>query len=135
MPQKNIYIKTEDLKLFKKAEHLGESISSVISKALNNYLSIEEKKRKSFREYKIECDDLTYYFFARLLIEFKNGDNTVCKIYQTKGNNFVFIRENSNNSVSITVYRSFHELMSNFHDAERKKLIEALKERKIVFIE
>jgi len=49
MPQKNIYIKMEDLKLFKKAEDFGESISAVISKALNNYLDVLEKRKKGFK--------------------------------------------------------------------------------------
>ena len=134
MPQKNIYVKAEDLKLFKKAEYFGESISSVISKALDNYLDIEEKKRKSFKEYHVECDGLTYYFFARLLIELRNNDGTACKIFQTKGNNFVFVRENGK-EVNITVYGSFHELIENFDGNEKEKMMMALKERKIVFIE
>ena len=134
MPQKNIYIKAGDLKLFKKAEHFGESISSVISKALDNYLNIQEKKRKSFKEYHVECDGLTYYFFARLLIELRNNNGTVCKIFQTKGDNFVFVRENGE-EVNVTVYSSFHELIENFDGNEKEKMIMALKERKIVFIE
>lgn len=134
MPQKNIYIKTEDLKLFKKAEDFGESISAVISKALDNYLNVLEKRKKGFKEYYISCDGLVYYFFARLLVELRNTDGAVCKIFQTKGDNFVFVCEN-NAITSIKVYKHFHEVIKDLSESEKEKLLEALKEKKIVFIE
>jgi len=134
MPQKNIYVKAEDLKLFKKAEYFGESISSVISKALDNYLDIEEKRRKSFKEYHVECDGLTYYFFARLLIELRNNNGTVCKIFQTKGDNFVLLCKNGKEA-NIKIYGAFHELIENFDENEKERIMRILKEKKIVFVE
>lgn len=79
MPKKNIYIRTDDLPLFDRAEALGgDSISAVIADALRKYVAVKEAEGSGMEEVSLpvgilrshgDDDTRTVRFAGRLLAD------------------------------------------------------------------
>jgi len=87
LPRKNIYVKEKDMRLFEQAKAFGP-ISSVVVRALEQYVREQKLRQQGFKDYVIIVEDLRYYFVGRKIKNFKKSDREIV-VYQTKGNNFV----------------------------------------------
>ena len=55
MPNKTIYVKDEDIKVFEEAEKLGgDSLSAVIAEAVKRFVSAERSKAAGFEQFTLE---------------------------------------------------------------------------------
>jgi len=103
MPNKTIYVRDEDVSLFKEAEKLGgDSLSGVIAEALRRFVSVKRAEQQGMQEHTIEVgtfrdqgadDTRKVRFIGRLLAEDeiytgqmsdRRDRGTVYQIYQTK---------------------------------------------------
>lgn len=108
MPNKNIYIRKEDLEIFEKAEKLGgDSISAIIAEALQKYVEIKEAELAGMQEQTLtvgifrprgEDDTRKIKFVGRLLAEgtvytgqtsSRDDRGITYKVYQTKAGKII----------------------------------------------
>ncbi|HEW91697.1 MAG TPA: hypothetical protein ENF81_04060 [Thermotogaceae bacterium] len=132
MPRKNIYVKEKDMKLFKEAEAFGP-ISSVVVRALKQYVKEQKLRRQGFRNHVIIAEDLRYYFVGREIKNLRKPNKEII-VYQTKGNNFV-VQRKVNGKSEVNVYCTISELIRALSsELDVKEVKRALKDKKIVWI-
>lgn len=132
LPRKNIYVKEEDMKFFEQVGAFGP-ISSVVVKALKQYIGEQKLRQQGFRDHVITVEDLKYHFVGRKVKSFKKSNKEIV-VYQTKGNNFV-VQHRANGKNKIDVYHSISELVNALsNELNTERLVEALKSEKIVWI-
>jgi len=132
LPRKNIYVKEKDMRLFEEAEAFGP-ISSVVVRALKQYVKEQRLRQQGFRDHVIIAEDLRYYFVGREIKNLKKSNKEII-VYQTKGDNFV-VQRRINGKSEVSVYCSISELIKALsNELDIKEVKKALKGEKIIWI-
>jgi len=120
------------MRLFEEAEAFGP-ISSVVVRALKQYVKEQRLRQQGFRDHVIIAEDLRYYFVGREIKNLKKSNKEII-VYQTKGDNFV-VQRRINGKSEVSVYCSISELIKALsNELDIKEVKKALKGEKIIWV-
>ena len=133
MPNKTIYVSDNDVALFEGAKTIaGEALSSVIARALREYVSRYEKKEKNMKEISVNVgshNSLREQRFIGVEIGKWSGlsdDKTWlmnAEIYQTQKGNWAVLLQYSSKATLLTNPRKWEKNAEYLENAAKTELI------------